>query len=205
MTPPGRNPDLAWRRRPPLSTFSLFVSNLPSAISKVELEAMFVRAVKVTDSFIPTDCSSGKQRGFDFIRLKTEREALLGLELANGRSWGGRRILVDLARPRSENPPYSATANKPPSTWTLDWPPPSFSGSVNNAWAVRLPPLGPSGSSAGWIVRDGGNNYIRVAPWVVEMEKKTLWLIGFLKPNQGLTDAALWLHSIWGRSKACLK
>lgn len=46
-----------------------------------------------------------------------------------------------------------------------------------------------------------------MAPWVVESEKKTLCLslIGFLKPNQELADAALWLQSFWGRSTAGLK
>lgn len=46
-----------------------------------------------------------------------------------------------------------------------------------------------------------------MAPWVVESEKKTqcLSLIGFLKPNQELADAALWLQSFWGRSTAGLK
>ena len=46
-----------------------------------------------------------------------------------------------------------------------------------------------------------------MAPWVVETEKKFLChsLIGFLKQNQGLPEAALWIQSIWGRSVARLK
>ncbi|XXG82970.1 hypothetical protein AAC387_Pa10g0840 [Persea americana] len=183
--PRGRNLHLAWRSRPPTSTVSLFVSNLPPAISKAELEAMFVMADKVIDSFIPTDRSSEKQKGFGFVRFKSEKEAFLGLELASGRSWGGRRILVDLARPRTENSSSTATVQHPPSSvGILGRPPPSFprtlappSGNVHlvsNPWS--LPPSGLSGSTAGWIVRDGSNNFIQVAPWAVEMEKNTICL-----------------------------
>ncbi|XXG41859.1 hypothetical protein AAC387_Pa01g2233 [Persea americana] len=164
----GQNFDPAWGRRPPTSSFSLFVSNLPPAISKAELEAMFIKAGKVIDSFSPTDRSFGKQRGFGFVRFKSEREALLGLELANDRSWGGRRILVDLARPHpkspiasAQNPPFCTGILGRPSgnfqpatnTWSLPLgrPPPSFSGTqapplgslqpASNAWSLPPPSL----------------------------------------------------------------
>lgn len=100
----GQNLDPAWRRRPSATAFSLFVSTLPPKISKTELQVMFCRAGIVIDTFILTEWSSGKQKGFGFIRFKKKREANLGLEIVNGRSWGGRKILIDKAHPRTAGP-----------------------------------------------------------------------------------------------------
>lgn len=80
--------------------FSLFVSNLPVAISKTKLETMFSRAGKVIDSLLSVDCSTGKKRGFGFVGFRTEQEALAAVDLAKGRLWGGRRISVNFARSR---------------------------------------------------------------------------------------------------------
>ena len=52
----------------------LFVSNLHEAISSTELEAMFFRAGKIVDSFIPKDRATGKGRGFALVRFWSMRE-----------------------------------------------------------------------------------------------------------------------------------
>lgn len=49
---------------------------------------------------------------------------------------------------------------------------------------------------AGWIVYDGREKGMRVAPWVVKEQKKSLFnsLIGFLKDeDNGPLQAAIWL------------
>ena len=43
------------------NSFTLFVSNNPEEMSKTELEAMFSRAGKIWDSFIPIDKMIGKK------------------------------------------------------------------------------------------------------------------------------------------------
>lgn len=65
---------------------------------------MFCRAGKVVDSFLPADRNSGKKRGFGFVRFRSELEALKGIEIGNGRSWGGRRISVSFAHSRVFSP-----------------------------------------------------------------------------------------------------
>ncbi|XXG62373.1 hypothetical protein AAC387_Pa05g0742 [Persea americana] len=94
----GQNVEPVWRRCPSVTAFSLLVSNLPPKISQ-SFKLCFAGAV--IDIYIPTERSSSKQRGFGFIRFKLEREAKLGLELVNGRSWRGQRILVDIVSPRT--------------------------------------------------------------------------------------------------------
>lgn len=51
-------------------------------------------------SFIPKELISGKGRGFAFVGFETMREAEQAIELANGKSWGGRRINVQFANQR---------------------------------------------------------------------------------------------------------
>lgn len=47
------------------NTFSLFISNLPKEVSRVELEAMFERVGKIIDSFILTDRKQGQRVASD--------------------------------------------------------------------------------------------------------------------------------------------
>lgn len=79
------------------NTFSLFVSNIPEDSAKPELEAIFWRAGKIRDSFIPIDKISGKTRGFAFVRFGSLKEAENAVELAHGRLWRGRKIQVQKA------------------------------------------------------------------------------------------------------------
>lgn len=76
------------------NAFSLFVSNIPENLSKIELVAMFWRPGKILDSFIPIDKLSGKKRGFPFVRFGSLKEAKKAVELAHGRSWRRRKIQV---------------------------------------------------------------------------------------------------------------
>lgn len=73
---------LALKRR----SFSIFVSNLPSNISKSELEAMFCRVGRIADSFIPCDRHYGNQRGFAFVRFGNLRDAERAMAIIDGRS-----------------------------------------------------------------------------------------------------------------------
>lgn len=77
---------------------SLFISNLSLDSSRVELEAMFWRAGKIMNTFIPVDRKTGRKRGIAFVRFKSRQEALRAISMAHGRSWGGRKISVTFAR-----------------------------------------------------------------------------------------------------------
>lgn len=79
------------------SSFSLFVSNLPEDISKPELKAMFWRAGRIVDFFIPVDRASGKKRGIAFVRFLFEVEARRVVEIVTRRSFRGRKISAQVA------------------------------------------------------------------------------------------------------------
>lgn len=93
-------------QRPPLpqkvrrlreESFSVFVFELPQQITKTDLGAMFYRAGKIIDSFLPVD-QEGRKWGFAFVRFATCWEAEKAVNLAVGRSQGGRKLQVNLAR-----------------------------------------------------------------------------------------------------------
>eukprot|EP00268_Persea_americana_P068611 TRINITY_DN9583_c0_g1_i1.p3 TRINITY_DN9583_c0_g1~~TRINITY_DN9583_c0_g1_i1.p3 ORF type:complete len:101 (-),score=27.09 TRINITY_DN9583_c0_g1_i1:3660-3962(-) len=77
---------------------SLFVSNIREDLSKPALEAMFWRAGKILDSFIPIDKIRGKKRGFAFVRFGSLKEGENAVELVHGRSWRGKKIQVQMAK-----------------------------------------------------------------------------------------------------------
>lgn len=92
--------------------FSLFVSNLFEETSKVELEAMFCKAGKFVDSFIPVDRTTGMKRGFGFVRFKFEPEAMQVINLAIGRSCGGRVLCAQFANREQKQRSYVTIRGK---------------------------------------------------------------------------------------------
>lgn len=72
---PMRNPLPSRFRSVRNDSFSMFVSNLPEQISKAELEAMFWRAGRTVDIFIPVEKETKINKGFAFVRFAMNREA----------------------------------------------------------------------------------------------------------------------------------
>lgn len=59
----------------------------------------------------------------------------------------------------------------------------------------------PSGA-AGWILEEGGERGVHVAPWMIKKEKEALFcsIVGFLKSGtKGLREAELWSDQCWGK------
>ena len=67
-------------------------------MSTKDLFEGFREAGPVFDAFIPKDRSSGKGRGFGFVRLKTEWDANRAIKLWNGRALPGRKIGVQQSK-----------------------------------------------------------------------------------------------------------
>lgn len=70
-----------------------------------DLGAMFAEAGTVTSAHIMMDKMTGRSRGFGFVEMSSDEEALKAIELTNGAEVDGRAIVVNIARPREERPP----------------------------------------------------------------------------------------------------
>lgn len=73
---------------------------------------MFCRVGRITDS-IPIDKYTGNKRGFSFVCFSIKQDAERDISMMIGRSWGGNRILVNLARPLQDSSPSSNAQSLP--------------------------------------------------------------------------------------------
>lgn len=83
----------------------LFVGNLPWATNEGDLESLFAQAGTVQSVEVMRDKFTGRARGFAFILMSSDTEALKAVELFEGKEFMGRPLKVNVARPLSDTPP----------------------------------------------------------------------------------------------------
>ena len=78
----------------------LFVGSLAYSVTDEELRTAFEEAGTVDSAKVITDRETGRSRGFGFVEMATEEEAQNAVKLLNEKELGGRRIIVNEARPQ---------------------------------------------------------------------------------------------------------
>jgi RNA recognition motif-containing protein len=78
----------------------LYVSNLAFAISDSKLEELFGSVGQVVSAKVITDRDTGRSKGFGFVEMSTEAEAVDAIAKLNGTEVEGRSIGVSEARPQ---------------------------------------------------------------------------------------------------------
>jgi cold-inducible RNA-binding protein len=84
----------------------LFVGGLPYTVTSSQLEEIFSKIGKVSSCDVITDRYSGQSKGFAFIEMENDKEADEAIEKLNGTEVEGRKIAVNVARPREERPKF---------------------------------------------------------------------------------------------------
>ena len=79
----------------------LYVGNLSFSTENVDLENFFSESGTVESVNIMKDKSTGRNKGFGFIEMKTEQEATSAIEKFNGKEFKGRTIRVSLAKDKN--------------------------------------------------------------------------------------------------------
>ena len=82
----------------------LYVGGLPYSTSDDELREAFSQAGSVTSAVIIMDKMTGRSKGFGFVEMSSDEEAQKGIDLLNGKDFGGRTLTVNEARPMEERP-----------------------------------------------------------------------------------------------------
>jgi RNA recognition motif-containing protein len=81
----------------------IYVGNLSYDVTEDELAAEFGTFGKVESVAIPADKFSGRPKGFGFVEMASKTEAEAAIAGLNGKSLRERTIVVNEARPRTEN------------------------------------------------------------------------------------------------------
>lgn len=83
---------------------NLFVAGLPWAVNDTKLSEIFSQAGIVISAKVITDRDTGKSKGFGFVEMSTEEEAQNAIKNLHGTDLDGRKLVVNVARPREERP-----------------------------------------------------------------------------------------------------
>jgi RNA recognition motif-containing protein len=78
----------------------IFVGNLSYDTTELGLRELFGQAGTVSDAKIVTDRETGRPRGFGFVEMSSDQEALNAIQQLNGRDVDGRAITVNEAQER---------------------------------------------------------------------------------------------------------
>ena len=84
---------------------NLYVSNLSYTMTDEELQGEFAAYGNVSSARVVKDRETGRSRGFAFVEMPVESEALTAINALNAKEVGGRVLRVVEARPKEERPP----------------------------------------------------------------------------------------------------
>jgi len=80
----------------------LYVGGIPYSSTEDEIKGTFSEAGEVVSVAIITDRYTGRSRGFGFVEMNSEDDAKKAIEMFDGKDYQGRKLTVNVARPREE-------------------------------------------------------------------------------------------------------
>jgi RNA recognition motif-containing protein len=85
----------------------LFIGGVAYNTTTDGLREFFSQAGTVLSANVVTDRVSGESRGFGFVEMATAEEAEQAVTQLNGRELDGRRLKVEVAKPKTDRPQMS--------------------------------------------------------------------------------------------------
>lgn len=82
----------------------LYVGNLSYNVTDDQLREHFAQAGNVSSAQVIMDRMSGRSKGFGFVEMASDEEALKAIETLNGQEMAGRALVVNEARPMTDRP-----------------------------------------------------------------------------------------------------
>lgn len=79
----------------------LYVGNLPFETSEADLHSLFSTTGVVSSVTLIRDRETGRARGFAFVEMATDSDALNAINSLHQSSFGGRNLAVNEARPQA--------------------------------------------------------------------------------------------------------
>ena len=91
----------------------LFVGGLSFSTTSSQLEDIFSKIGKVISCEVIKDRDTGQSKGFGFIEMENDKEADEAIEKLNDTELEGRKIIVNVARPREARPRFDNRGGGP--------------------------------------------------------------------------------------------
>ncbi len=85
----------------------LYVGNLAYSVRDNDLEQAFGEFGSIVSAKVMMERDTGRSKGFGFVEMGSDAEALAAIEAMNGHSLQGRALTVNEARPMEARPPRS--------------------------------------------------------------------------------------------------
>ncbi len=80
----------------------LYVGNLSYNVSEGDLQRLFAQAGEVKEVALIMDRATHQSKGFGFVEMTTDADAQKAIEMFNEYDLDGRKLIVNIARPREE-------------------------------------------------------------------------------------------------------
>ena len=81
---------------------NIYVANVPYSVKDQDLHELFSPFGEVTSAKIIMDRATNRSRGFGFVEMANDDQGRAAIEGTNGKSFHGRDLVVNEARPRTE-------------------------------------------------------------------------------------------------------
>jgi RNA recognition motif-containing protein len=91
---------------------NIFVGSLPWSLEEADLRESFEAYGAVDSVKIVTDKFTGRSKGFGFVEMSNDDEALKAIEELNGATVEGRTIVVNKSEPKPEGERRSFNNNR---------------------------------------------------------------------------------------------
>jgi RNA recognition motif-containing protein len=92
---------------------SIYVGNLASDATEDQLKTLFSEHGAVKRVAIVKDRFTGESRGFGFIDMENDSEAMAAIAAVNGKELNGRALKVNEARPQAAKPQGGRGGGRP--------------------------------------------------------------------------------------------
>jgi RNA recognition motif-containing protein len=80
----------------------LYVGNLSFSVTNADLEDLFAPFGEVRSAQVVEDRQTGRSRGFGFVEMTSDTDALSAIDALHDQEHGGRRLTVNEAKPRED-------------------------------------------------------------------------------------------------------
>lgn len=80
----------------------LYVGNLSYNVSEDDLRELFAQAGEIKEVSLIMDRDTRRPKGFGFVEFMTQADAEKAIQMFNEHELDGRRLTVNMARPREE-------------------------------------------------------------------------------------------------------